>query len=36
MIMDFGLPLGIFGPGDGDAVRKNGLFRFGPALDAIL
>ena len=36
MIMDFGLPLGTFGPGDGDAVRENGLLRLSPALDAIL
>lgn len=36
MVIDFGLPLGTLGPGDGEAVRENGLLRFGPELEAIL
>lgn len=36
MIMDLGLPLGIFGPGDGDPVLEKGLLRFCPGFDAIL
>lgn len=34
--IDFGLPLGAFAPGEGDAVRENGLLRRDPALEAIL
>lgn len=36
IIIDRGLPLGAFGPGEGDPVRENGLLRRDPALDAIL
>ena len=36
MIMDLGLPVETFGPGEGDAVLEKGLLRFCPGLEAIL
>ena len=36
MTMDLGRPLDTFGPGEGDAVLVNGLFRFCPRFEAML
>lgn len=36
IVMDFGLPLGAVGPGDGDEALKNWLLRICPGFEAIL